>query len=203
MGFAHRAHRHFLRNGIGAALVGAPIEASGLNGGMSPWFRESPNHLDDIDDVIAALRRSYDLPIWILGVSNGSRSAAAYAMHRGKRIDGVVLVSSSTRPPGGDPIHAQPELRQVSVPLLAVAHRDDACKGSPPGDAARIAAAAVASPRAAALVFSGGLNSGPAPCGSETHHTLFGIEDEVAAAVADFIVANPPGDSRQTFRQPK
>jgi pimeloyl-ACP methyl ester carboxylesterase len=203
MGFAHRAHRHFLRNGIGSALVGAPIDASGLNGGMSPWFRESPSHFSDIDSVIDALRRTYDLPIWILGVSNGSRSAAAYAMRHGKRIDGVVLVSSSTRPPSGDPIHAQPEITDVSVPLLAIAHKDDACMGSPPGDAARIAQAAVASPQAAALLFSGGLNSGPEPCGNETHHTLFGIEDQVVAAIAGFIVANPPGDGRQTLHQPK
>ncbi len=195
-GFAHRAHRHFLQKGIGSALVGAPVDVTGLNGGLSPWSRETPKHIADIDSVIATLRRYYKLPIWVLGVSNGSRSAAAYAMRRSDRIGGVVLVSSSTLPPNGDPIHTLPRLRAVTVPVLAVAHEDDGCQGSPPSGATEIAKAAIASPDAAAIFFSGGLNTGRAPCGNETHHTLYGIEGQVVSAIAEFITAHPASDTQ-------
>lgn len=195
-GFAHKAYGLFLRSGIGAALIGAPAKADGFRGGLDPRFRESAAHIADIDAVIRDLKRTYNLPVWVLGVSTGTRSAAAYATRRSTRIDGVVLVSSSTDPPNGTPIHELPRLRKVTVPLLAISHRDDDCQGTPPGGAAMIAKAATASPQAVAMIFSGGLEAGSVPCGVETHHALFGIEDKVVSAIAWFITRHASGGTR-------
>lgn len=195
-GFAHKVFELFPRHGIGAALIGTPSRDVGFRGGLDPRFRESPAHIDDIDAVVKSLKRDYHLPVWILGVSNGTRSAAAYAMQRSKRISGVVLVSSSTAPPYGRPIHDLPGINAIGVPLLALAHRDDACQGSPPSGAAKIAEAATASPYAVAMIFSGGLDSGPMPCGVETHHTFFGLEEQVTSAIAWVIAAQAAGDPR-------
>lgn len=197
-GFAHRIFKPLAKQGIGAVLVDAPTRSNGYRGGLDPIFRESRTHMRDIDVVVAHLRREYGLPVWILGVSNGTRSAAAYALKRSDRIAGLVLVSSSTTPPNGTPIEELPQLKTVDVPLLAIAHRHDECQGSPPGGAARIAAAATASPSAAAMFFTGGLNTGPAPCGVHTHHVLYGVEDEVAAAISWFITAHARRDLRLT-----
>ena len=188
-GFAHRVFDRFPPHGIGAVLMDAPADKSGFRGGLDPRFRESARHIADIDGVVAALKRDYGLPVWILGVSNGTRSAASYAMHRSKDIGGVVLVSSSTTPPNGTPIGELPGIARITVPLLAVAHRDDACLGSPPSGAAQIANAATASPHAAAMFFTGGENDGPLPCGTGTHHQLHGNEDDVVDAVVWFIDA--------------
>lgn len=193
-GFAHKAYPILLRHGIAAALMDAPTGRDGFRGGLDPNFRESQAHIADIDAVIRALRQLYGLPIWILGTSNGTRSAATYAMHRNKVIAGVVLASSSTDPPYGDPIHAQPLIGSVSVPLLALAHLGDKCLGSPPEGAAEIARAATGSPAAAAMLFTGGLNTGPAPCGAETHHAFYGIEEEVVSAIAAFIARHTAGE---------
>jgi pimeloyl-ACP methyl ester carboxylesterase len=202
-GFAHRVFDRFAARGIGAVLIGTPAKRDGFRGGLDPRFRESAPHLADIDAVLARLKREFRLPVWLLGVSNGTRSAAAYAIRHSDRIDGLILVSSSTSPPNGTPIENLPGLAAVAVPLLALAHRGDACLGSPPSGAAAIAEAARAAPRAAAVFFTGGADVGPLPCGVETHHQLYGNEDAAVAAVTWFIDGQRPdrlhlstGDSR-------
>jgi pimeloyl-ACP methyl ester carboxylesterase len=202
-GFAHKAYPLFLRHGIAAALIDAPSDRSGFRGGLDPRFRESSAHFADIDAVIKALRRDYALPVWILGWSTGTRSAAAYALHSSKRIAGVVLASSSTNPPNGDPIHTLPRIETVTVPVLAVAHLGDTCLGTPPSGAAEIARAATASAAAMAMLFSGGLDTGPIPCGNETHHAFFGIEEDVAAAIAAFIAAHTADEARLSTLRPE
>lgn len=200
-GFAHRVFKLLAQQGIGAALVDAPARSNGYRGGLDPLFRESRTHIRDIDVVVAHLKREYGLPVWVLGVSNGTRSAAAYALKRSGRIAGMVLVSSSTTPPNGTPIEELPPLKAVDVPLLAIAHRNDECQGSPPSGAARIAEAATASPSAVAMFFTGGLNTGPMPCGVHTHHLFYGIEDQVAAAISWFIKTRSRRDLRLTTNQ--
>ena len=185
-GFAHLAHDRFGARGIATALVDAPSDQRGFRGGMHPDFRLSEDHLADIDAVIAALRARSGLPVWVLGISLGTRSAAWYAVQRPDKVDGVVLLSSSTASPRGRPVYSFP-LQVLSVPLLAVVHEQDACRTTPPQGAHRIVAAAGGSPAAEVKTFSGGRNVGRDPCGTRTHHTFFGIEDEVVAAIAAFI----------------
>lgn len=202
-GFAHKAYPIFLRQGMAAALIDAPTDRSGFRGGLGLRFRESRVHMSDIDAAIRALKQRYALPVWILGTSHGTRSAATYAMFRSKEIAGVVLTSSSTAPPNGDPIHQQPGIKGVSVPLLAVAHLGDQCVGTPPAGAAEIARAATGSPAAVAMLFTGGLNAGPSPCGVETHHAFYGIEESVVAAIIAFIIGHTAGEAQLSTAQPK
>lgn len=190
-GFAHLAHKRFAKEGIATALIDAPSDQRQFMGGMHPSFRVAEAHLTDIDTVVAALRTQTNLPIWFLGISLGTRSAANYAVKRSDRIAGVVLLSSSTNNPRGKPIDRFP-LNLVTVPLLAIAHKDDVCSGTPPAGAQRIVAASTASPDAALRIFAGGRNTGRRPCGTETYHTFFGIEDEVISAIAAFVVDHTP-----------
>jgi pimeloyl-ACP methyl ester carboxylesterase len=190
-GFAAITHGRLRGEGLASALLGAPSDQRGFMGGMHPRFRTSEAHVADIDKVVAQLKARTGLPVWILGVSLGTRSAAWYAARRPEAIDGVVLLSSSTANPKAKPVDAFP-LRRISVPLLAIAHERDACSGTPPAGARRIVAAATASRAAEARFFSGGRNKGRQPCGLRTYHTFYGIEDEVVAAVAEFILAQTP-----------
>ncbi len=190
-GFAHFAQSRFLRAGVAVALVGAPSDQRNFLGGMHPVFRESKAHVTDIDTAVAVLQAQAGLPVWVAGISLGSRSAAHYAIQRTDRIAGVVLLSSSTNPPRGKPVDAF-ALERITVPLLAIAHRDDECPGTPPAGAERIVAAATASPNAVVKIFTGGQNFGANPCRPETHHTFFGIEGAVVSAIAEFIT----GDTR-------
>ncbi len=190
-GFAFLAHQRLAGFGMASALVDAPSDKRRFMGGMHPNFRQSEDHLRDVDAVVTALRERSDLPIWVLGISMGSRSAAWYAAKRPERIDGVILMSSSTDDSKGQPVDRFP-LQRIRVPLLAVAHEADGCPGTPPEGAARIVAAASGSRAAELRTFSGGRNVGRRACGVRTYHTFHGIEDEVLAAVAAFIRSHSP-----------
>ncbi len=190
-GFASLAHRRLAGFGMASALIDAPSDKRQFMGGMHPNFRQSDAHLRDINAVVAALRARSDLPLWVLGISLGSRSAAWYAVNRPERIDGVILMSSSTDNSKGEPVDRFP-LHRIPVPLLAVAHEADGCPGTPPQGATRIVAAASGSRAAEVRTFSGGRNAGRRACGVRTYHTFYGIEDEVLAAVADFIKSHTP-----------
>ncbi len=187
-GFARLAHARLPALGLASALVDAPSDQRRFLGGMHPEFRTSDHHVADIDKVVAALKARTGLPVWLLGVSLGTRSAAWYATQRPDAVAGVILLSSSTANPRAAPVDAFP-LARISAPLLAIAHERDGCSGTPPEGARRIVAAATGSRAAEARFFSGGRDAGPRPCGLRTYHTFFGIEDEVVAAVATFIAA--------------
>lgn len=202
-GFAHRAYPILLRHGIAAAMMDAPAADDGFKGGLDTGFRESSAHMSDIDAVVRALTRRYGLPVWVLGTSNGTRSAAAYAIHRGKALAGVVLASSSTDPPFGTPIEFLRGIESITIPLLVIAHLEDQCLGSPPEGAAAIARAAIGSPAAVVQTFSGGLNTGAIPCGPETHHAFYGVEEDVVSTVVDFVTSHTNGLDTLRLAQPE
>jgi pimeloyl-ACP methyl ester carboxylesterase len=188
-GFLVANHEAFAERGLFAALLDAPSDQTGWRGGMHPRFRLSAEHATDIDAALAALRARSGLPVWLVGISLGTRSAASYASRRPDALAGLVLLSSSTRPKGGKPV-TQMGLGKLRVPVLAVAHRDDGCPGTPPAGAQAIVDAATASPNAKALIVTGGREEGRNPCVPRSHHTYNGIEDEVVDAIAAFIKDN-------------
>ena len=102
-------------------------------------------------------------------------------------INVFVLLSSSTNPPGHrKPVQNFP-FQPLTLPVLAIAHNNDDCAGTPPFGAKQIVKKAVSSKRAIAQFFSGGKQVGQNPCRPMTHHTFFGLEQKVVAMVAKFI----------------
>lgn len=188
-GFASSVHESLEDAGVGAVSIGAPSDQRGFMGGMSPLFRSSNEHLADIDAVIRSIKSAHNLPVWVFGVSLGSRSAAGYAVRRANEIAGLIVASSSTNPPRGKPIQDF-QLGRLQVPVLAIAHEDDSCRGTPPSGAQLVVNAASSSPKAEVRVFSGGDSAGKNPCGIRSYHTFYRIESEVGRAIADFIKSN-------------
>jgi len=189
-GFINSSRDQFAKNGLAFSLLDAPSDQMDFKGGMHPRFRISEEHVQDIDAVVAWMKKKTKLPVWVVGVSLGTYSAAFYSTRDNKDIAGVVLLSSSTRPPVGGRGILDLNLDRIQVPLLAVAHNDDDCPGTPPGGAIEIARAATSSPNAKVKSFTGGENAGRNPCFPETPHTFYGIEEEVISAIAKFIRSN-------------
>ena len=189
-GFMNGSRGLFAENGLAFSLVDAPSDQTGFRGGMHPLFRKSEAHAKDIAAVVAWMKKKTKLPVWVAGISLGTYSAASYAVRGNRDIAGVVLLSSSTIPPRGGRGILDLKLDRIRAPLLAIAHRDDACPGTPPAGAIEIARVATSSPNAQAKFFTGGEDAGRHPCTPETPHTFFGIEEEVISAIAKFIRAN-------------
>jgi len=191
-GFVSARYGDFVDRGFTVVIVGPPADRRGFKGGMPPKYREHKAHLRDIAMAVKMIKTETGLPVWLLGISMGSKSVASFAASRGARmIAGAVFMSSSTNPPGGYRSVADYDFDALKAPVLAVAHRDDACKGTPPDGAEKIVRAAASSVDATVLMLEGGSNRGRSPCGPGSHHTFTGIEDEVVDAIAAFIKQHP------------
>ena len=192
-GFLSMIREDFAGKGFFIAMPVAPSDQTEFRGGMHPNYRISDSHLKDIGSLVAWIKKKTNLPVWIVGVSFGTVSAAYYAVNGKPQVDGVVLNSSVTlknRFIGDDVPVTNYALDKIAVPLLAVGHEDDECPDTPAAGAKEIVAAATSSPNAKVLIMSGGSNIGRHPCHPGTPHTFNGVEDEVVSAIAGFIKSN-------------
>lgn len=162
-------------------------------------FRATQDHAEDIAAVIANIRqRAPGVPVWLIGTSKGTISAAdaAVRLPKGKGADGLVLTSTITRPggrnsgPGGTQTVFDFDLASVTIPTLVVGHREDGCFVTPFADAESLRGKFTKAQRTGLLAFSGGSPRESAECEPQAPHGYFGIEREVVDAIADWILKN-------------
>jgi hypothetical protein len=161
-------------------------------------FRATAEHAEDVAAVIANIRqRAPGVPVWLVGTSRGTLSAASVAarLSKGKGgADGVVLTASLTRPggqkapPGGTQTVFDFDLGSVTMPALVVHHREDTCFATPFLDAEPLRAKFTRASRTGLLAFSGGSPRESHECEPQAPHGFFGIEREVVDAIADWIL---------------
>jgi len=184
--FLVRTRDDFAAHGFAVAVVDSPSdqkESRGMRGG----FRNTAEHVTDIDAVTAHLRKTVGVPVWLIGTSRGTESAAYVAIHTKETVAGLVLTSSMSEDNSdGRPV-TDLALDKIRVPTFVVAHEDDECRVTPPDGAERIAKGLVNAPKVAVKMFSGGDPPGSNPCKAKTAHGFLGIERDVVAAIAAFI----------------
>jgi pimeloyl-ACP methyl ester carboxylesterase len=172
--FVVRSRALWTDNGV-AVVIPDTIDRANLRG-----QRSSPRYAEIVDRLIAFASDQSQVPVFLLGTSQGSIAAMNGAAHaKPGTLAGVVLTESISRMGGSHEtvFDAYPE--EVHVPALIVANRDDRCTVAPPGDARRIAAAITASPSVEVFTVAGGVVATKRPCGSLSPHGYYGIESEV------------------------
>jgi len=183
--FLIRSRDKFAAAGFLVASVDTPSDhPEGLDS-----LRNSAEHAQDIAAVIAYLRQKAPVPVWLIGTSMGTISAANVAARlKSGGADGLVLTSgivSSGRRTG--PISAHVDVDQIALPTLFVHNKDDACMVCPfsavPGLMQRFTHA----PRKELIAVSGGSEPLSDPCEALSRHGYIGIEAEVVAAIAKWI----------------
>ena len=189
--FLVRTRQQFADAGFLVAVVDAPSDRQGSNG-MLGGFRVSPEHVMDIEVVIRHLKQQASVPVWLVGTSRGTESAAHVAIHGKQRTDGVVLTSSMSEANSNGKAVTEMALDRVKVPVLIVAHRDDGCHQTPAQGAERIKQRLTAAPKVEVRYFMGGDPPRSKPCEAQSAHGFLGIETEVVDAIAGFIKANRP-----------
>ena len=193
--FLSRSRENFRRRGFFVIVVDAPSDYSGR--GMVGGFRSSADHAKDLAVVIAdARRRVPDKPVWLIGTSRGSISAANVAarLQGAQDADGVVLTSSVTRnamganAPSRDAVF-DVDLAAIHIPVLVVSHRGDTCDYSSPAEQPRLVSKLVNAPRKELLMVQGGDPPRGDACEPYAAHGYIGMEDEVVGAIADWILS--------------
>ncbi|MBV8535713.1 MAG: alpha/beta hydrolase [Alphaproteobacteria bacterium] len=191
--FLVRIRENLRRRGVYVAVLDAPSDHKFELGS----FRLSQGHADDAAAVIADLRRrAPGVPVWVIGTSMGSISAANVAERlQGTRgPDGLVLTSSVSRvnpnPRASSHIGVfDVDLSEIRVPTLIAYHRGDSCEAVSQGDGPRMVGKLEKSPRKEVLLFDGGDPPASTPCEALAQHGYYGIEGQVADAIADWILA--------------
>jgi len=152
-------------------------------------FRTSREHSVDIGAVIAQLRRDDPAPVWLVGLSMGTVSAASVTARLGRDgPDGLVLVSSVTvTHPGMRESLRDVPLESIRVPTLVIHHRNDPCEVTPYLGASALIGRLTGSPRAELVTLAGGQPRRGLPCGPESPHAFSGIEDDLIARLASWI----------------
>jgi len=192
--FLVRSREKFAAHNYIVAVVDAP---SDRQRGMNAIFRMSDEHAGDIGAVASYLKNQAAVPIWLIGTSMGTFSAAVGAIAGGKDIDGLVLTSTVTRSPSEWAIAkshpngvADMALSEITVPTLVMSHRDDGCNATPAGDAAMLKARLTKSRKAEIALLDGGDPPQSSPCEAFAAHGYFGIEAAAVDTIASFINSN-------------
>jgi len=191
--FLVRTRALFAAAGFAVAVVDAP---SDHGKGMPATFRMNRAHARDIAAVAAYLKKQAPVPVWLVGTSMGTFSAAEGAIAAGN-VDGLVLTSTITHAsPRWHIAHSHPDgvasmaLSRVKVPTLIVAHRGDACEVSPPSGAPKLKARLSKAGKVAVVLLDGGKPPASVACEAKSQHGYYGIEARAVGTITDFIKAN-------------
>jgi pimeloyl-ACP methyl ester carboxylesterase len=180
--FLVRSRDKFAAHKFLVAVIDAP---SDQQQGMSAVFRMSSAHAGDIGAVAAYLKMQANAPVWLIGTSNGTFSAAGGAI-AAKGIDGLVLTSTVTRAkPETNFAQRYPDavasmaLPEITVPTLIVSHRKDTCEGSPAADAPKLSQRLTRASKVEVALLDGGNPPQSEPCEAKAPRPLASLRGRI------------------------
>lgn len=217
--FLVRSREKFVSHDFIVAVVDVPSDRAG---GIEPSFRVSREQVVDIGAVVEYLKSQAGVPVWLVGTSQGSWSAARVAIGASRGdiatdlIDGLVLTSTVTRIAQGSPFAKTfPDfskeypngvinlaLSDIKVPTLIMSHRDDACDLTPAVDSEALAKGLSQAAKVEIVLLSGGDVPKSDPCEAYSAHGYYGIETQAVDRITDFIISNKSAP-RLPFTQTK
>jgi hypothetical protein len=183
--FLVRSRHEFVVRGVATAVMDAP---SDLPSGMDDDFRAGSRHRDDVRAVLADLGRRFPaVPVFLVGTSRGTVSAAYLGRALGSAIAGTVLTASVFLPSGRRALHGGAGLSgfdfsSIKSRLLLVHHRNDGCNLTPYHAARRLA------DRFPLVSVSGGKPAVSAPCEALSEHGFLGREAETVEAIVAWML---------------
>ena len=188
--FLVRSRELFAAQGLAVAVIDAPSDRQ--DPPFLSNFRQSAEHVADIKATIAWLKQELKLPVWLIGTSRGTQSAAYAAIQLSQTEgspDGVVLTSSILADRRSRPVPHM-ALDRLSAPVLVVHHRLDGCRACLYSDLPQLTDKLKHLKKTATLVFDGGDSVGD-PCEARAYHGFNGIEAEVTRQIAAWITGAP------------
>lgn len=188
--FLVRSRAQFIKNGVVAAIVDAPSDHQ-TGWGMTDEFRLGELHYADLSAVIDDLGKRFpEKPIFLVGTSRGTISAAATGARVDRRVAGVVLTSTMFRPapkksPEPGPGLSQFNFATIKAPVLFVHHASDQCEVTPYSDAARF------SDTYPLISVFGGAPPQSGPCDAFSAHGYLGKESETVEQMVNWMLKKP------------
>lgn len=187
--FLVRTREEYAKRNFITAVVDVPSDFKGIDGILG--WRATETHAQDLQKIIAKLRSVADVPVWLIGTSRGTISAANAAARLQKNgADGLVLTASVVEPGGNNSGYVgDVELKDIRIPTLIIHHQEDECVVCDFYAAQRLPAEFKNAPRVEFMAFSGGKPAESGSCGPLSEHGFFGLEEKVVDTVAAWIVS--------------
>jgi predicted alpha/beta-hydrolase family hydrolase len=184
-----RQRELFSQPQFAVAIIDTPSDRKG----MSEEFRQSADHVTDMEHVVAEIRRRFpDARLVVMGHSRGTVSAGYISRALEGRVAATVLFSGRYHPtpraadappeaPGGSGLSAL-DLGALKNPVLLVHHSKDACGATPFAQANQLSARVP-------LIKVDGIDEKPSetPCASGTNHWLAGLEKAAGEEVVKWL----------------
>jgi len=188
--FLVRSRSEFIKRGAVSAIVDAPSDQQG-GWGMSDEFRLGNDHSTDISAVVSDLARRFPgVPLFLVGTSRGTISAAALGARLDQKVAGVVLTATMFRETSRKVQQPGPGLSKfdfatIKTPLLLVHHVSDQCEVTPYSAAARL------SDKYPLVTVFGGSSPQSGPCDAFSQHGFIGKESETVEQIVNWMLKKP------------
>jgi len=197
--FLVRQRNNFAVNGFNVILMDVPSDQSGgFPTGTSPSFRRSTKHQKDIAAVIDYARTTFGVPVWLVGTSRGSTSAAKGALIDVQQPtldgpDGFVVTSSVVDSTDADSLLAM-DLQDIDLIGMMVANTGDICSVTSPVGVNRIARNLLSSPDFRALFVTNTTDPVDVTddCGPTGYHGFSNAEGKVVTPISNWILSHLP-----------
>ncbi|MGA0031831.1 MAG: alpha/beta hydrolase [Burkholderiales bacterium] len=179
--FLVRSRKHFAGHNLLTVVIDAPSDRDSVP-------RETAEHVTDIRAVIAWVRQQAKVPVWLVGTSRGTQSAAYVSTKLPQAEggpDGVVLTSSMVEDRRGTAVPDM-DIDRLRIPVLVVHHKQDGCRYCLFSGVPRLMDRLAAAPRKELIAIEGGNDVGD-PCRGRAFHGYNGIEPEVVGKIAKWI----------------
>ena len=184
--FVVRSAPLFAAEQLVVAVIDAPSDRQSPPH-LSQGFRTGADHAADVKAVIAWLRENTKLPVWLVGTSRGTQSAASVAtrLPGADGPNGIVLTSTIVVDKR-DIAVPDMALDRLAIPVLVVHHEQDECRQTLYRDVPRLMGKLTRAPRKDLVTFRGGESQGDA-CEGMAHHGYNGIEKDVVQRIAAWV----------------
>jgi len=181
--FLIRTWQQFAAQKLNVAVLGT-VDAAPL----SYEFRISDDHTSDLATVATTVRGLSAVPVWLVGTSRGTISAAATAIrYDGKKlIDGIVLSSAVVGYKRPEAVSRQ-RIDKIHIPVLVYMHANDGCVHCQLSDAKAIGSKFKNAPAYGFRAVSGGTEPSGDPCGNQHYHGFIGMEDKAVTDIVNWI----------------
>ncbi len=181
--FLVRSRRLLAANGIAAVVMDAPSDRAS---GMDDEFRLGDAHAEDTGKVVADLKRRFPgLPVFLVGTSRGTISAASIGKRLGPAVDGVVLTATLFLATRQQPGLSGFDYASIPSPLLFAHHVSDGCAYTPYSSAKGL------SGQYPLITVSGGLPPQSKPCDAMSEHGFLGREAATVEAISRWMLKQP------------
>jgi len=183
--FLVRSRAEFVKRGVAAAIIDAPSDQQ-AGWGMSDEFRLGDLHFSDISAVVGDLEKRFPgVPVFLIGTSRGTISAAALGARLGPA--GAILTSTMFRQAPRNSKEPGPGLSNfdfgtIKVPVLFAHHVSDQCEVTPYSDAARL------SDKYPLITVYGGAPPQSGPCDAFSAHGYLGKEAETVEQIVNWML---------------